>query len=103
MDEKNIISNSIKATPMDIISPAEALNSLKLTKRKGEKFYKLETNYKNHVVKGIVELDEFTFKQEPFTEDFAIYEPRVSGFIKFNFVPKTNTLFKVITKRKYRG
>lgn len=103
MNEKDITSNSTKAIYTDIISQEEALNSLKLTKRKGEKFYKLEANYRNHIVKGIVELDEFTFKQEPFTEDFAIYKPRASGFIKFNFVPKTNTLFKVITKRKHRG
>ena len=49
MDEKNIISNSIKATPMDIISPAEALDNLKLTKREDGKSFNLEANYGDYV------------------------------------------------------
>lgn len=84
---------------MATTSPKEGLDNLKLTKREDGKFYDLEANYKNYIIKGIVGLDEFTFKLEPFPENLIACATRLANFIKFNFIPdKTNVLLKVITK-----
>lgn len=84
MDEKNIISNSIKATPMDIISPAAALDNLKLTKREDGKSFNLEVNYGDYVLKGIIALNCFRIDLKEGI--FPILSSEASGFMGFDFL-----------------
>lgn len=69
---------------MDITSPVEVLDNLKLTKREDGKSFNLEANYGDYVLKGIIALNCFRIDLKEGI--FPILSSEASGFMNFDFL-----------------
>lgn len=82
---------------MDITSPVEALDNLKLTKREDGKSFNLEVNYGGYVLKGIIALNCFRIDLKEGI--FPILSSEASGFMGFDFLQnRDNVLITVEMK-----